>query len=146
MKHPDPGERPESDFERAGPIDSPKKWIPLEPALQLIPDLSQEIVASGEQERLSQQHQMLMPIQLPDNFVVANFVEVEIGDAPEVDRTTRTPAQIITAPIDLLAGRNLKSKQRKLVSHDLVRKARDGRREGCVLEQGCGVLGRKQAA
>src|SRR5437879_11131916 len=87
MKYPGPGKRPERYFKSAGPIDSPKKWVPLEPALQLIPDLIQEITTSGEYERLSQQHQMLMPIQLPNNLVVTNLVKVEIGDTPEVSST-----------------------------------------------------------
>src|SRR5438309_1364466 len=83
----------------------------LEPALQLIPDLIQEINSSGEYERLSQQHQMLMSIQFPNGLVVTNFVKVEIGDTPEVDSVARKPAKIITSPIDLGAGFNLESKQ-----------------------------------
>ncbi len=71
MVDPDPRQRPERDLQRARPIDSALKRIPGDPALELRANLIQVRGVAGQQVRLRKNHQVLMPVQLPNDFVIA---------------------------------------------------------------------------
>ena len=71
MIRPDPRQRAERHFQRAGPIDSAIIGIRREPAFQLRANFVQVRVIASEQNACASRHQMLMPIRFPDHFVIA---------------------------------------------------------------------------
>src|SRR5882757_9988552 len=98
MPNPDPGKRPERDLQSAGPVDAAHETIGREPALELLHDLVEILALATQKERLRQQHEMLMAIQLPDVLVVADRIEIEIRHAAHVAERGRFAVRIILAP------------------------------------------------
>src|SRR5690242_7946423 len=76
--NPDPGKGPERDFERAGPINAALKRVLAEPAFELTEDLALELFAAGKKESLREQRKVLVPVQFPDEFVIADRCEIQI--------------------------------------------------------------------
>src|SRR5436190_1293176 len=101
VMNPDPGERAETDFERARPIDPSMQRILIEPTFDLPVNLFREIGAARQNVRLRQQDKMLVPVQLPDDLVIAGARGVEIRNAAEVDGGSFPAAHIIAAPLNL---------------------------------------------
>src|SRR5579871_3353055 len=66
MVDPDPGKRPESDFESARPVDPPPERVLLQPACELGLDLREIRRFSRQAEGLRQDDQVLVPVQLPN--------------------------------------------------------------------------------
>ena len=63
---------------------------------------------------------MLMPVQLPDDFVIARALEIQIRNQPEIVRTGCPAALVIVPPVDLRTSFNFLSEQRKPVLQDLI--------------------------
>jgi hypothetical protein len=73
VAYPEPGQRAEGDFERTGPIDANRVGVLALP----VRPLGQDLVA---ETGLRQCDKVLVAVQLPDDFVVADLIEVEEGD------------------------------------------------------------------
>ena len=104
MVNPNPRKRAEGHFERTCPIGSTMKWIRLDPAFQLRANLVQVCGVTRQQVRLRQDHQVLMTVQFPNDFVIAGARSVQEGDAAEIDQTGINTARVIAPPVDLGAG------------------------------------------
>src|SRR4029077_6081375 len=72
--NPEPGERAESDFERAGPVDAAMEGVLLDPALDLAADLIEAVGAA----HLGEHDQVLMAVELPDDLVIPGARGVEV--------------------------------------------------------------------
>ena len=106
MVNPNPGKGAEGHFERTRPIGSTMKWIRLDPTFQLRAKLVQVPLVGGQQVGLGQDHQVLMTIQFPNDFVIAGARRIQEGDAPEIDQTGLDTAPVIAPPLDLRPGIN----------------------------------------
>src|SRR3954451_7461939 len=100
MVHPDPGQSPERYLERAGPIDAALKRILLDPSVDLPEDLSAIPLVSREEMCLCEKHQVLMAVQLPDEFVVSDRGEIEIGNAAEIGNPGLLLVPVVSPPVD----------------------------------------------
>ncbi len=100
VKDPHPGQSTKCDFQSAGPVDASLERILLKPAFELAWNFVEEIAASGKQMSLSQQDQVLVPIDLPDRLVVAGAVAVEVGNVPEVSGWRFDAARVVLPPAD----------------------------------------------
>src|SRR5713101_172953 len=98
MVQPDPGKRPESDFEAAAPVDAVQERILLPPGGQLTLRLAQKLLATREQERLRQNHHVLVPVQLPDDLVIPGALEIQIRDAAGIGEAGGLLVNCVTAP------------------------------------------------
>src|SRR4029079_19811803 len=67
-----PRDGPETNLEHAGPVDTRPRWIPLQPAFHLIDDGLRIARVTGEPLRTAKLQPVLMPIQLPDDLVIAD--------------------------------------------------------------------------
>ncbi len=108
---PRPRKRPEGYLQRAGPVDAAQERVGVQPGFQLAEGLVQKGALAGEAEGLGQQHKLRMPVQLPDQFVVAHAREIQIGAAAKIGRGGRNAVYVIAAPFDLRPGFNLDSQQ-----------------------------------
>src|SRR5439155_9166906 len=77
VMHPEPGHAAERDFEAAATIYSERIRISASPRRQLLQEFSHITVLMGQLPSFCQRDQVLMPIQLPDDFVVADLIEIE---------------------------------------------------------------------
>src|SRR5882762_2962117 len=84
MINPNPGERAERYLEGARPVDAALERILFEPALDLRADFEWVLFCSRQRIRLPQQNQVLVPVQLPYEFMVSHGGKIQIGNAPEV--------------------------------------------------------------
>lgn len=64
---------------------------------------------------------MLMAVQLPNHFVIARLLEIEIRNQPEVVETSRFTADVVLPPFDFRPGLHVKGEQAKPVTHNLIR-------------------------
>ena len=119
MVSPNPGQRPEGHFQRAGPIDSPAVRVLCKPALELSLNLFEICGVSGEPICLGQQHELLVPVQLPNELVVARPGCIKIWDSPEIIQPGLYFARVIAAPADLRPCVNLSAENRERVFSDL---------------------------
>ena len=78
-----------------------------------------------KQQSLSQHHEVLMPVQLPDDFVVPGARPVEIRNAAEIDGAGFDPGEIVAAPVDSGARFNLDTEKRESVGENLFGKGQD---------------------
>src|SRR5436190_22225897 len=77
MAHPQPRKAAESHFQAASPVNAEGVRIRMLPAIPLRNHFADIAFLPGETPGLGERGQMLMPIQFPDDFVIANFGEVE---------------------------------------------------------------------
>jgi hypothetical protein len=119
MVNPDPGQRPECHFQCAGPIDSPAVRVLCEPALELSLNFSEIYVVEREQIGLSQKDEVLVPVQLPNELVVASPGYIQIWDSPEIIQTGLYSARVIATPADLWARVDISAENRERVFSDL---------------------------
>src|ERR1700730_4420257 len=101
MVNPNPGQRPECHFQRAGTIDSPAVRVLCKPALELRLNFSEIYVVEREQIGLSQKDEVLVPVQLPNELVVASPRCIQIWDSPEINQTGLYSARVIAPPANL---------------------------------------------
>ena len=80
MANPEPGQGPEGDLQRAGPVDADGVWVFALPVSPLREDLGSEAALAGGLPALGQRNEVLVTVQLPDDFVVADLIEVEEWD------------------------------------------------------------------
>ena len=98
--HPQPGKSTEADFEAARPIDANGVRILRTPVVPLRDDLIHEPPIIRDGVSFGQRNQMLVPVQFPDNFRVADFLIIEITDLePGLARRLFT-ADSIEVPVD----------------------------------------------
>ena len=119
---PDPCERPKCDFERARPIDPAMERIFVHPTRELRTGFIQISGIPGQQVGLRQNHQVLMPVQLPNDFVIAGMRGIEEPNMAKIGQTSLDALQIIPAPMNLGAGIDGTAKDRKPVRPDVFRK------------------------
>lgn len=123
VEHPDPRKRAKCDFERAGPIDPVTVRVRAPPAFELRFDLAQKLWPPGEPPRLRQQYEMLVAVELPDYFVIAHPLEIEIRHPAEIIYAARFPAAVIASPINFRTGFDLISHQRETMGQNALRQA-----------------------
>src|SRR5579863_6805318 len=99
---PQPRQCPESDFQGAGPVNAAPVPILLEPAIEKFLQMVQKLAPPGKLPGLCQRHQMLMPIQFPDNFVIPHPRRVQIREQPEVASAGLYIMDRIAPPADFL--------------------------------------------
>src|ERR1041385_1123198 len=87
VRHPPepcPRHRTKRHFERARPIDAAQEGVLLDPRLELPEGFVEVLAAPALEPCLRQHRQMLMTIQLPYHFVIADAREIQIRHAPEI--------------------------------------------------------------
>src|ERR1700758_2980089 len=70
---PQPRQAAEGDFKAAGPVDSDGIRIVGVPVAPLPQNLVSKAAIASQSERLRERHQMLVTIQFPSDFAVADF-------------------------------------------------------------------------
>ena len=78
MIQPHPGERAHGHFQGAGPVDPAQERVLFYPVLPLAKGLVQKLAPVGEEESLREQWKMLVPVQFPDDFVIARAREIQV--------------------------------------------------------------------
>src|SRR4029077_3993004 len=74
---------------------------------------------SGEPICLGQKHEVLVPVQLPNELVVASPGHIEIWDSPEILQLGLYAARVIATPADLRARVDIPAENRERVFPDL---------------------------
>src|SRR5580700_9532790 len=74
--HPDPGQRAKRDLQRAGPINAVLERIFSNPVFPLLYECLEKFTPAGKESGLSEEHEILMPIQFPDELVIPDSSEV----------------------------------------------------------------------
>ncbi len=133
---PDPRHRPETHFQRAGPIDPAMIRIRREPAFELRANLLQVRRISTQAERLRQKHEMLMPIRFPNHFMIAPAPGVQIRNAAEISKTGFDAAGMIAPPRNVWAGIDDQAEDRKAMLSNLFGKCQNFRGKCGSLECG----------
>ena len=118
---PQPGERPERYLQRARPVDSPQKRILLPPAGELPLDFVPVCPVASEQLGLGKHHQVLVPVQFPDVFVIPNLAEIQIRNKTKVARAAGPGVDVIPPPFDSRTRVERCSQYWQPVLHDAVR-------------------------
>src|ERR1700674_3331636 len=103
MIQPDPRERPESDFKGTAPADALQERILLPPGGQLTFRLAQILLTAFEQERLRQNHQVLVPVQLPDDLVIPGALEIQVRNAAGTGEAGGLIVNRVASPVDRVA-------------------------------------------
>src|SRR5947199_4796426 len=98
--NPYPGYASKSYFQGARPIDAKRVRIFLLPGIKLSGAFFGVAGISTEDPSLCQSEQMLVPIQFPNNLVIANQAEVEIGNFEPRQQGTPFLVDWIPMPID----------------------------------------------
>ena len=125
LPEPRPGEGAECHFQGAGPIDAAQEGIGVEPTGELGEGFLQVGSIAGEKPGLGEQRQVLMAIEFPNYFVVADLGEIEVRGAAEVRSAGGDSVQVVAAPVDRGAGIDGEAEKGKTVGDDLVRDARE---------------------
>src|SRR5215471_519064 len=86
VENPNPRKCPEPDFQGAAPVDPTLKRILSPPLFDVLEDAVAVLLAAGKSRCLRKQHEMLVPVQLPDELVVPNCREIQVGNSAEVLR------------------------------------------------------------
>src|SRR5690349_1971822 len=95
------------------------KGIGIDPAVELRPSLIQVALVAGKQEGLREQHQVLVPVQLPDDLVIAGFRSVQIRHAAEIVQTCFLAIRVVATPEDFWSRFDGQAEQRKAVLENL---------------------------
>ena len=143
MLDPAPREGTEGDFEGAGPIDAALERVFGEPMGDLSFDFGEKLGATGEQERLGEEDEMLVAIEFPDELVVACAGEIEVRDAAEVGEAGFLAVQEVPTPGDAWAKIDFgNAEEGEAMAEDGFGEADDFGGVGCVLNVGeevCGI-------
>jgi len=83
------------------------------------------VFVAGQEQRLGQHYEVLMPVQFPDDLVVTGARLVEIRNAAEVDGAGFDPGEIVAAPLDSGARINLDTQKRESVGENLFGKGQN---------------------
>src|ERR1700736_92099 len=84
MTHPSPRQGTEGYLKRTRPVDATLKRILLEPTPKLGLDLRQGFAVPVKTVVLRQDHEMLMPVQFPNYFVISDARLIKVGNAPKI--------------------------------------------------------------
>src|ERR1019366_7101458 len=98
MPYPYPRQRAERDLESAGAVDAALKLVLRPPVFQLADHRVEVLVAPGDNKRLRQQNQVLVPVDLPYQLVVSGRCQIEIGDRPKIPLRSFNAALRIAPP------------------------------------------------
>ena len=71
VDRPQPRERPEPELEHARPVDADERRVRVEPARELREQRGRDSGVAGQPEGAAEREPVLMPIQLPDDLVIA---------------------------------------------------------------------------
>ena len=80
MRHPNPSNASQGNFQTAGPINSNRIGVFLSPVVPLVESLSGESIFLRKAIGFGEGHQVLMPVQFPCNLWVANLSEIHCLD------------------------------------------------------------------
>src|ERR1700682_1650584 len=84
MPHPSPRQGTEGYLKRTRPVDAALERILFEPTPKLGLDLRQGFAVAVKAVVLRQDHEMLMPVQFPNYFVVSDACLIKVGNAPKI--------------------------------------------------------------
>src|SRR5438309_3054807 len=85
--HPKPRKASKRHLKTAGPVHANGIWILAMPALPLPEQFRNKLLVAAKTVRFGQGDQMLVPVQLPCNFAVADFCEIQVPDfVPHLSR------------------------------------------------------------
>ena len=88
IPNPEPGQAAECHFERAGPVDAERIRIRLLPRMPLVDEFIGIDAIAGQEPSFGQRDQMLVAVQFPDDFVIADCVKIQKIDLePGFERT-----------------------------------------------------------
>ena len=118
MQYPDPRQGAECDFESARPVDAALKRILLHPTAQFALNFLYTGSIVEEQKRLRQHDQMLVAVQLPNPFVIAGAMNIEIGNHPKIRKAGAFVVDVIAPPFNIRSGCDLSGEQRELMAQD----------------------------
>ena len=105
MEAPDPGERPEPEFEHARPVDADERRVACQPAREFLAEALCIFPVASEPRGTSEHQPVLMAVLFPDDLVIAK-ARVEIRNRrPELTRRSAT-MDWIEMPVDLPRGRS----------------------------------------
>src|SRR5437016_7530338 len=121
MPNPDPRQRPKRDFQSARPIDSPMIWVRGKPALKLRLNLIQVRLIASEEIGLRQDHQVLVPAQLPNHFVVPGLGCVQVRNQTKVIEAGFNPAYVVAPPTDLRSSLDSQPQNWKTMRSNFLR-------------------------
>src|SRR2546423_9976437 len=102
--HPNAGEAAESYFQAARPINADSIRILCMPAAPLREYFSCEAIFSGKAVRLDQRNQMLVAVQFPSDFAVADLSKIQITNAVKWLFGRSFLMDGVKMPVDFLSG------------------------------------------
>ena len=136
-QNPYPGECAESDLQGACPIDPSQERIVFEPGFEQPGALVRVFVAASEKSCHGEHSELLMPIQFPDNFVIANLGRIEIRELAKVSGSRFDTAHIIFPPGGLGSYGNFRSKHGRYTVEHTPGHTLDFGREFRSSQRGC---------
>src|ERR1700733_12983465 len=77
VANPEPGKGAEGDFQRAGPVDADGVRVFALTVIPLRPQLPGEAVVFSQPPGFGKGDKVLVAVQFPDDFVIANLIEIE---------------------------------------------------------------------
>src|SRR4051812_20766178 len=83
LQRPNPGQRSKRELEHARPVDPDQRWICLHPARQFGNEPIAVFRLAGQPPGAAEHHPVLMPIQSPDDLVVAADMVKKRNGGPE---------------------------------------------------------------
>src|SRR5437868_6472644 len=100
MLHPDPRKTAKRKLQAASPIDANRIRILVAPIVPLAQKLSNIALVSCEKKSSCQDREMLVAVQLPSDFGVANFVKIQEADFEPRFLWCSLTVDGVQAPID----------------------------------------------
>src|SRR5947208_15020891 len=86
MEGPNPRDHPKRKLETARPVDAELRRVGVHPGRSLRNKCFREALIAGETVRLTEGHKVRVPVQLPDGFLIAGDVWIEIIDFAPMDQ------------------------------------------------------------
>src|SRR5206468_3641272 len=100
VQRPRPSDRAKGKLETARPVHATLRRIGLDPFLDLSRERGCVTLVAGEPVRLSKAHEVLMPVQLPDDLVIADERLGKERDPTPVLVRCPNAAEWIDRPVD----------------------------------------------
>src|ERR1043165_8225051 len=146
VKRPQPRHRAKRDFQTARPVNPELRRVRVHPCLEMRRERARVSLIARQPVSLTERHEILMPVQLPDDLLVTGDFSVEIVELAPVQQRNALSGQRLNLPIDRIAKAEvLEPKQIKLARTDSIgfldQRLRSRRKAGSKRSNGCfGIL------